>query len=503
MLAHEHDPIVVTVDQPPIGHDAALWSAALAERLHCPLRIVHIAAIEPSGAEIVQHSATGAPYSTPTAVVDDAVAVVHSRFPDLDVSGALIEEVDGKQIDPSTSHALATAGQDARIVVLGHPDAGNTDVLAATSRAGTLTEHTACPIVIWRGQQGQRPDQRPVILAVDHSADSAAAAMAAFEYADLFGAPLAAVHARPTPPAPEQDTGPGPGAEHDTLDDILSVPRRAFPDVAVTATVEPGSPRQVLTERAAGAQLVVIGTHGRRVPAVEGAESLSPYLFHHSQCPTMVCPPRPAPNEPDRTHEPGVHAGVMSASATDTAIPGVTTRILTVDDRDAVMHLHEQLSAADSHLRFFTPRPKHLGEFADQLCRQDYAHFALGAFEGDHLVGVANYVLTDTTPGNIGAEMALAVTGHEQRHGIGTQLVRHLGKAAYLHGVAHLTAEILAENTLMLAVITEQGWTGALRRDGVTVHFDLELASHRELHPQISEMPQDGISGRAIRKGRL
>ena len=83
------------------------------------------------------------------------------------------------------------------------------------------------------------------------------------------------------------------------------------------------------------------------------------------------------------------------------------------------------------------------------------------------------------------------------------QLVRQLGTAAYLHGVAHLTAEILAENTLMLAVITEQGWTDALHHDGATVHFDLEMVSHRELHPQIPEMPQDGSSCRAIRKGSL
>jgi len=69
--------------------------------------------------------------------------------------------------------------------------------------------------------------------------------------------------------------------------------------------------------------------------------------------------------------------------------------------------------------------------------------------------------------------------------------------------VAHLTAEILAENTLMLAVITEQGWTDALHHDGATVHFDLELISHQDLHPQIPGIPQDGNAGRVIRKGSL
>lgn len=81
--------------------------------------------------------------------------------------------------------------------------------------------------------------------------------------------------------------------------------------------------------------------------------------------------------------------------------------------------------------------------------------------------------------------------------------MRELGTAAYFHGIRHLTAEILAGNTLMLALITEQGWSDALHHEGATVHFDLELVSDRKLHPQIPEMPQDGNPGRAIRKGSL
>lgn len=120
MLAHEQAPIVVTVDQPPIGRDAALWSAALAERLHCPLRIVHIVqATDHRWADIAHHPDAGPPYTSAVGVVDDAIAVVHRRFPDLDVSGALIEEVTSTPIDPSTTRALATAGQGARMVVLG------------------------------------------------------------------------------------------------------------------------------------------------------------------------------------------------------------------------------------------------------------------------------------------------------------------------------------------------------------------------------------------------
>ncbi|WP_237735065.1 GNAT family N-acetyltransferase [Rhodococcus sp. JVH1] len=407
------------------------------------------------------------------------------------MSGGLVEE--------PLADALATAAQGARMVVLGHPDVGTTDVLAATSRAGTVTGHTSCPVTVWRGQPGQLPDRRPVVLGIDDDADSAEAALTAFEYAHLFAAPLIAVYAQST----DHVTEPGTGREHPAeratpVEDILSAARRAFPDVAVTAAVVSTPPRQALIERAADAQLVVIGTHGRRRAVAVTGESVSPHLFHHSPCPTMVCPPRPPSARP--TRGPTAYTRTAPTSATETAIPGVTIRTLGPGDRDAVVRLHQQMSA---HLRFFAPRPKHLGEFATQLCRQDYAHLALGAFEAHELVGVANYVVTDTTPGHISAEIALIVARHEQQHGIGTTLVRQLGIAAYFHGVAHLTAEILAENTLMLAIITEQGWTDALHDHGAAVHFDLELISHRELHPDLPDIPQEGTAGRAIRKGRL
>ncbi|GCE43672.1 hypothetical protein Rhow_007902 [Rhodococcus wratislaviensis] len=66
--------------------------------------------------------------------------------------------------------------------------------------------------------------------------------------------------------------------------------------------------------------------------------------------------------------------------------------------------------------------------------------------------------------------------------------------------MARLTAEILAENTLMLAVVTEQGWAHALHHHGAVVHLDLELISPPQPHPSIPSMPQDDNAGKAIHK---
>lgn len=153
----------------------------------------------------------------------------------------------------------------------------------------------------------------------------------------------------------------------------------------------------------------------------------------------------------------------------------IMVRALGPDDRDAVRLLHEQLSESDAYLRFCGSRPNRLDALAALICRQDVEHYALGAFDDGELVGVANYVLAETSRGDSTAEFALVVDGYEQRQGIGTMLIRCLAETAFERGVVHLTAEILAGNTLILAVITEQGWSHALHPDGTIVHFDLDL----------------------------
>lgn len=172
---------------------------------------------------------------------------------------------------------------------------------------------------------------------------------------------------------------------------------------------------------------------------------------------------------------PEVFRPATSAGSFDEALPGIMVRDLGPDDRDAVRRLHEGLSESDAYRRFLGPRPSRLDTLASTICQQDADHYALGAFDDGELVGVANYVLTDASRGHSTAEFALAVEGHEQRHGVGTMLIRYLGLAAFERGVKHLTAEILAENTLMLSVISEQGWSHALCPDGTVVHFDLDL----------------------------
>ncbi|WP_063053546.1 GNAT family N-acetyltransferase [Nocardia arthritidis] len=466
MSAGGRSPIVVTVDHPPIGHAAALWSACLAERLSCPLHIVYVTTastdlsrVGPKRIEVAARPQQSA------MVVDNALAAVRRCHPELVVTGGLI--------DGPAEEALASVEEDARMVVLGHPEVGALDVLAATFHSAMIADHAICPVIVWRGRHDQLPDRRPVILAVADDSGGTGAAFAAFHYASLFGASVLPLYVRPEQPAATTLTEPVPAApadrERGSLDADVAAAQEAFPDV--TAAVSAEISDAALSERVLGAQLVVTGADGHApVSAIRG---FGTDLFRHSRCPVMICPSRTPP----------VGLGANPLARPAPPIPGVRVRALTPDDREAVATLHRQMSAHDARLRFFSALPKHIEAFAEQLCLHDSTHLALGAFDGEHLLGVANYVVTDATPGHVAAEIALAVAAHDQRHGLGTLLVRRLGTAAYLRGVERLTADILTENTLMLAIITEQGWKDALQYAGATTHFDLELDAHRQDQP--------------------
>ena len=339
MTDSDPSPIVVTVDQPPIGHDAALWSGALADLVRCPLRILYLA-------PEARHSHTGltaartAPDADPArerqSITGAAAAAVHRRFPDLEIIEALIEG--------PAAQSLAAAASGARMVVLGHPKMGTVDVFGAAFHADSVIAHTACPVTVWRGPPGQLPDHRPVILAAE-CADDCGAALAAFDYAHRVDAPILVLSLLPLLPEPAAtDTTTlgkptGVGAS-------VAAARRAFPDVAVLpADLSGPEYPTTLEEQTTPAQLVVLaGVHTGPGIAIPSSRFL-----HHSHCPIMICPPPP----------PGADRSPLAAEPAPTAAEGdITIRALTADDRAVVERLHQQLSSTDAHLAVLRSPPE-------------------------------------------------------------------------------------------------------------------------------------------------
>lgn len=152
--------------------------------------------------------------------------------------------------------------------------------------------------------------------------------------------------------------------------------------------------------------------------------------------------------------------------------PHISVRALGGADYDSVIRLASELDLAERHLRFLTRYPSFIGEWARSVTHPAENACALGAFESQELIGVADYVESADT----GSAEAAVVVAHEQhQRGIGTLLLHELGRRAKAAGLHCLTATVLAENSPMLEVIDDAGWPVTKRRDGEVVRLRVDL----------------------------
>lgn len=161
-------------------------------------------------------------------------------------------------------------------------------------------------------------------------------------------------------------------------------------------------------------------------------------------------------------------------------LPGLSTRILRPADIESVQKLYAALDEHDGYFRFFGCLPKNLRPLASLTCADDTEHAAIGAFIGDQLVGVANYVRLNQSPD---AEIAMAVAHGVQLHGVGTRLLAELSELAITRGLVRLEGQVLAENARMLRVLRECGRPVTFHhREHATVCFNLDLSPDRLLN---------------------
>ncbi len=133
----------------------------------------------------------------------------------------------------------------------------------------------------------------------------------------------------------------------------------------------------------------------------------------------------------------------------------VLIRQARAQDEDAIRQMHARMSQANTYLRFFSLSAKSADREAARVSRPpDARHFALLAWLGDQLVGVASYEPTGK-PGV--AEIAFAVTDHMHGRGVASLLLDHLISTARLRGVRAFTAQTLADNVAMLRVFANAG----------------------------------------------
>jgi GNAT superfamily N-acetyltransferase len=123
--------------------------------------------------------------------------------------------------------------------------------------------------------------------------------------------------------------------------------------------------------------------------------------------------------------------------------------LLEPTDERRLAALFDMLSSRSRYLRFLAPITSLSPRGMRQLASIDHHHHeAVGAFDGDILIGAAHYV---RTPDRLDtAEFSVEVADSYQRHGVGTSLVRELARIARCRDIARLTATTLTINPAIL-----------------------------------------------------
>lgn len=175
----------------------------------------------------------------------------------------------------------------------------------------------------------------------------------------------------------------------------------------------------------------------------------------------------------------GLEQGTSTAELVDGSV--ISLRQLTPGDADGILSLYQSLTDEERYFRFFTMRPAALEGWARSIAEPRSDQYSLGAFSSGRLLGVANYVACQQ-PGY--AEVAVVVAHAEHLRGVGTALLRRLGEIAKPNGLHHFVAEVLAENHLMLRVLSDGGWPCTRHLDGSVLHVEIDLDTKTSLPEQ-------------------
>lgn len=284
-------PLVVGVD----GSDASLravdWATDEAARRGLPLRLVYASRWERYDLGDLVHGRERPPGQ---ASAQDVVVAAADRAGRRNAQVAVTTDAPAED----TVTALLGEGRHASMLITGSRNRGALAERLLGSVSVAVAARAPCPVVVVRGDPGRIGDAHGrVLLGVPDPAYGRAAVEFAFRAAAARGCALDAVRTWRCSAHAGADHPPRPGdpclpcekeaaAVLDAALEGLAVP----PGAAVRSSTVEGPAQQVLQQRSAAADLLVVGT-GRR------AGQPGPYLgrtahavLHHAHCPVAVVP---------------------------------------------------------------------------------------------------------------------------------------------------------------------------------------------------------------------
>ena len=157
------------------------------------------------------------------------------------------------------------------------------------------------------------------------------------------------------------------------------------------------------------------------------------------------------------------------------AVEPVSIRAVRPDDKQRIVRAFQGLERGSVYLRFFSYKRELEDEELRRVTECDGASRAalvatVGTGEHEIIVALGEYVRSGAA-----AEIAFAVEENFQGRGIASRLLRQLAAIARAHGITQFEADVLAENTPMLAVLRNSGLRMRTSRAQGVVHATLFL----------------------------
>ncbi|MBP2331424.1 MULTISPECIES: universal stress protein [Corynebacterium] len=297
----KQDIIVCAVDGSDASKTAAKWAANTAVKRGIPLRLVSSYSMPQflyaEGMVPPQELYEDLEAET-LEKIEEAKKVAIDYMPDVDVSHQIEE---GSPID-----MLLDLSEQCTMIVMGSRGLGGLSGMVMGSVSAAVVSHASCPVVVVREDNAVTEETKygPVVVGVDGSGVSQKAIENAFKEAEARGAELIAVHtwmdmqvqaSLAGLSAAQQQWQVVEEEQNALLGQRLAGWSERFPDVKVTKVVTRDRPVRALADASEGAQLLVVGSHGRGGFKGMLLGSTSRALLQAAPCPMMVVRPDSLP----------------------------------------------------------------------------------------------------------------------------------------------------------------------------------------------------------------
>ena len=293
----QEDIVVVAVDGSAASHNAVRWAANTANKRGIPLRLASSYTMPQflyAEGMVPPQELFDDLQSETMEKIDEARAIAHEVAPELKIGHTIAE---GSPID-----MLLDMSRDVTMIVMGSRGLGGLSGMVMGSVSAAVVSHASCPVVVVREDNtvDESTKYGPVVVGVDGSDVSQKATEIAFAEADARGAELVAVHtwmdmqvqaSLAGLSAAQQQWEEVEREQIDMLTERLQPMADAHPEVQVRKVITRDRPVRALVENSEGAQLLVVGSHGRGGFKGMLLGSTSRALLQSAPCPMMVVRP--------------------------------------------------------------------------------------------------------------------------------------------------------------------------------------------------------------------